>query len=198
MKLLPLKLIQIRVWEFWGRKGQFLFTASDMSAHKCRVLGWMDHLSDCGWEKLGYDIRSECCRFYCTNSWPTQQRHWFSGSVETRLKSMLHSRGRADTLCICLEGRLPVCTQRVREFLSTAAGFAAMEQTVQCSLHVLLLPELAGTEVLQGRSGAMKQELREQGKRVEILSPNSQEIHTSSHARCLLCSQWTQGTPVSL
>lgn len=50
-------------------------------------------------------------------------------SVETRLKSMLHSRGTAvppDTLWICLEGRLSVYTQEMRKFLHTAAGFAAV------------------------------------------------------------------------
>lgn len=67
-----------------------------------------------------------------------------------------------------------------------------MPQRARCSLHVLLLPELAGAEVLQGRWGAVKEELGEQGQSVEILTPDSQESHTSSHVRCLLCAQWRQ------
>lgn len=62
----------------------------------------MDHLSDCGWEKLGYDIRSECCRFYCMNSWPTQQRHWFSvcgDQIEIHAPFQRESRHSVRALC---------------------------------------------------------------------------------------------------
>lgn len=171
MKLLPLKLIQIHAW---GRKEQLLITASDMGAHECRVLGWMDGpqvwpgMAGRNWATTsGLSI----CSFYCMESWPAQQRHW-SSVCGDQIKVHAPFQRTAvppDTLCICLDRRLPVYIQKVREFLLTAAGFAAMPRIIQWSLHVWLLPEMAGAEVLQGRSGTVKQELREQGKRVEIL-----------------------------
>lgn len=112
-KFFSLKFMSTQAWRLWGRKEQFLLTATDADADKHRVPGWRGHPSDPVWPSLRAWVTMSgvsTCRFYWVKSWPTSKgtRLW---STETRLKSMLHSRGSAVPLaflCIRLEGRLVI------------------------------------------------------------------------------------------
>lgn len=100
--------------EDYEAETKFLFTTSDMGAHNCRVLGWMDHLSDPAW--LGeIGLQHQEWVSACFTAWKAGPPSKALQSVETTLKSLLHFRGTAvpsDSLCICLEGRHPVYIQK--------------------------------------------------------------------------------------